>query len=568
MKLYAAFSSLVLSTTLLAQPALTPATKVFIDGNIYTMNEKQPHAEAVAVKNDKIIFIGNNVDAKKYIGKKTKIINLHGATLLPGFTDSHYHFIGVGDREMKLNLANTTNLNEFLKAVEARVAKAKPGEWILGGGWNETLWKEGIAPTRADLDRVAPNNPVYLDRTDWHCAVVNSAALKLAGIDKNTQDPFGGKIQHDPQTGEPNGLLLDAAVKMVTDHVPSATLAQMQEAMLKAQQRSFEVGLTQVQEPKGTYKHVDLYKKLYAQHLLKIRIYKAVSGPGKEADRLLRDGPIIEAYDHRFNVRAIKVVSDGALGSRGAALLAPYSDAADTTGLMTVKQDDYQRMLQKALRVGIQVQTHAIGDKANRFVLDQYQQAFEAVPVAERKYADPRWRDEHTQIVNPVDLPRFAKMGIIASMQPSHAIGDLHYASQRLGMERLKGAYAWNTLISSGVKVIGGSDAPVERGEPMIEYYGAVARKDLQGFSGEGWHPEEAVSREIALKMFTLWPAYAAFEENLRGSIEVGKLADFTILSADITKIPAQDILKTQCIMTVVGGEIVYQRSAGKSYAS
>ena len=290
-----------------------------------------------------------------------------------------------------------------------------------------------------------------------------------------------------------------------------------------------------------------------------MRIYKAVYGPGASANRLIAEGPIIGDFQNRLTVRTIKVVSDGALGSRGAALLAPYSDAPDTSGFLTVKAEDLRPMLIEALRKGIQVETHAIGDKANRFILDEYETALKAVPRADRKVANPRWRVEHAQIVNPTDIPRFAKLGIIPSMQPSHAIGDLFFAPKRLGMDRLKGAYAWESFIKSGVVVPGGSDAPVERGEPMIEFYAAVARKDQKGFSAEGWHPEEAVTRPQALKMFTVWPAYAAFEEKLRGTIELGKLADLTILSADIMTIPELEILQTKCVMTVINGEIVFE---------
>src|SRR5213076_1413087 len=256
------------------------------------------------------------------------------------------------------------------------------------------------------------------------------------------------------------------------------------------------------------------------------------------------------------------------LGSRSAALLAPYSDAPDTSGFLTVKEENLLPVLEEALRKGIQCETHAIGDWANRFVLDEYEKALQAVPRNQRKIAEPRWRIEHSQIVNPTDIPRFAKLGIIPSMQPSHAIGDLHFAPSRLGMDRLKGAYAWNSFLKAGVIIPGGSDAPVERGEPMIEFYAAVARKDVKGYSGEGWHPEEAVSRDQALKMLTIWPAYAAFEENVRGTIEVGKLADLTVLSADIMKIPEMEILKAHCVMTVIGGEIVYETTPGSAAIS
>jgi predicted amidohydrolase YtcJ len=354
-------------------------------------------------------------------------------------------------------------------------------------------------------------------------------------------------------------MLLDNAQSFVRRHVPQSAEGNEEQAAILADKRSIGLGWTQIQDPGGSYADYGLYSKLYSEGKLKIRIYKAVYGPGPEAARLLREGPVIEAYGNRLNLRAIKVVSDGALGSGGAALLAPYSDSPDSKGFLRVKDEDLIPMLKLALQKGIQVETHAIGDYANRFILDEYEKALNAVPKSERKIAEPRWRIEHAQIVNPVDIPRFAKLGIIPSMQPSHAIGDLHFAPKRLGMDRLNGAYAWNSFIKSGVIVPGGSDAPVERGEPMIEFYAAVARKDIRGYSGEGWHPEEKVTREQALKMFTVWPAYVAFEEDLRGTIEAGKLADLTVLSADIMKIPEMDILKTHCVMTVIGGEIVYE---------
>lgn len=536
-----------------------PAELVFINGNIYTVNNKQPHAEAIAVKGDRIVFVGSNAAAKKYQGQSTRVIDLHGATVVPGMTDAHYHFLGVGQREMNLNLEGITNLEDFLAKVKARVDQAKPGEWVTGRGWIETFWKPPVFPTRWDLDKVAPNNPVFLTRADGHGAVANSAALKLGNVTKDAKDPFGGQILRDKQTGEPTGMLLDNAQGFVARQIPAGTRGNDEQAAILANDRSVMLGWTQVQDPGGSYDDVELYKRLYGAGKLKIRIYKAVYGPGAPAQQLLRDGPIIEAFNNRLNVRAIKVVSDGALGSRGAALLEPYSDSPDSKGFLRVKDEDLLPMLKEALQKGIQVETHAIGDYANRFVLDEYEKALQAVPKSQRKIAEPRWRIEHSQIVNPTDIPRFAKLGIIPSMQPSHAIGDLHFAPSRLGMERLKGAYAWNSFIKTGVIVPGGSDAPVERGEPMIEFYAAIARKDIRGFSGEGWHPEERVTRDQALMMFTIWPAYVAFEENVRGSIEVGKLADLTILSADIMKIPEMEILKTRCVMTVIGGEIVYE---------
>lgn len=564
MKLFVVVLSLLLLNLLnlvTPQSRIQQADIVFKNGTIYTANDRSPKAQAVAIKADRIVYVGSNAGVQRYVGDQTRVVDLKGNTVLPGFTDSHQHLSGVGFREMTLNLEGTTSLDDFLSKLKARVDQSKPGEWVTGRGWIETHWKPPAFPTRWDLDKVSPNNPVILGRADGHGAVANSAALKIAGIDKNTPNPFGGEISKDKQTGEPNGMLLDNAQGLVRRRVPPTSRADAERAVVLGSKRNVELGWTQVQDAGGGWDEVEIFKKLYASGDIKLRIYKALHGPSANANRLINNGAIIGEFQNRLTVRTIKVVSDGALGSRGAALLSPYSDAHDTSGFLTVKTEDLRPMLIDALRKGIQVETHAIGDKANRYILDEYAVALRAVPRALRKVADPRWRVEHAQIVNPIDIPRFAKLGIIPSMQPSHAIGDLFFAPSRLGIDRLRGSYAWASFIKSGVVIPGGSDAPVERGEPMIEFYAAVARKDQKGFSGEGWHLEEAVSRAQALKMFTIWAAHAAFEEKLRGTIEVGKLADLTILSADIMTIPEAEILKTQCVMTVINGEIVFEKS-------
>jgi len=544
-----------------AKVAPEPADSVFINGNIYTVNEKQPHAEAVAVRDSRIVYVGSNQGVAAYRGPKTITIDLHGATVVPGLTDSHYHLMGVGEREVTLNLEGTTSLEDFLSKVKARVDKTESGKWVTGRGWIETFWSPQAFPTKYDLDKVSPNNPIFLERADGHGAVANSLALKIAGITKDTPNPFGGEILKDKQSGEPVGMLLDGAHELVTKHIPPGTAAEAEQALLLGVKRSIELGWCEIQNAGSVYDDIALFKKVYGEGKIKLRIYNAVYGPGPNADRFLSEGQTIGAFDDRFTMRTIKVVSDGALGSRGAALIEPYSDA-DTSGFLTVKEADLQPMLERALRLGFQVETHAIGDRANHMVLDAYERAFAAVPPAERKVREPRWRIEHAQILAPADIARFGKLGVIASMQPSHAIGDLFFAPSRLGMKRLAGAYAWQSLLKSGATVIGGSDAPVERGEPMIEFYAAVARKSTKGFTGEGWHPEEAVTREQALKMFTISPAYAAFQEKEKGTIEPGKLADLTILSNDIMKIPEAEILKTRCVMTVIGGEVVYDGRA------
>ena len=540
-----------------------PADILFKNGNIYTVNSDDPRAEAIAVKYGKIVFVGLNTDAKRFEVKGVKIVDLKGRTVVPGMADAHYHLSGVGFREMNLNLEGTTSLQDFLAKVKARADKTKAGDWVTGRGWIETFWTPQAFPTRADLDKIAPNNPVVLARADGHASVANSAALKLANIDRNTEAPFGGEILKDA-SGEPNGMLIDRAQGLVSKLLPARTAEDYEQALILGAKRSVELGWTQIQNAGTDWREVEMLKKLYEQNKIKLRIYEAIRGPGPDAAELIKKGPQIGLYDRRLTIRTIKVSIDGALGSRGAGLLENYADH-DTNGLLMYKESDVVPMLRDALRKGIQIETHAIGDRANRTILDWYERALGEVSAMERyDRNDPRWRIEHAQIVDPADFTRFKKLNIIPSMQPSHAIGDLHFAPKRLGLERLNGAYAWQTFIKQGSMVAGGSDAPVERGEPMIEFYAAVARKDQKGFSGEGWHPEQKVSRDDALKMFTLWAAFAAFEEKLRGSLEVGKFADLTVLSADIMQIPEAEILKTKCVMTVIAGEVVFGEAPKK----
>lgn len=532
---------------------------VFINGNIYTMNERQPRAEAIAVKGERIVFVGSNADAKKFQPPETKTIDLAGKTVVPGLTDSHCHIFGIGEREMNLNLEGANTLEDFLARVKERVAKAEPGKWITGRGWIETFWKPPQFPTRADLDKIAPDNPVFLTRADGHAAIANSAALRIAKIDKETPNPFGGEILREKQTGEATGMLLDHAQSLVGKNIPAPTEGERREAFVVGVKRELSLGWCEIQNAGSNLDDLPPMRQALEAGQCKLRVYNAVYSPGPAGAALLRDGPALNQFDHHFTQRTIKVVFDGALGSRGAALLEPYSDAPETSGYLTQKEAELQPIFEEALRRGIQIETHAIGDRANRLILDLYEKAMKNVPPEQRKIREPRWRVEHAQILSAQDLPRFSKLGVIASMQPSHAISDLFFAPSRLGKERLAGAYAWQSLLKSGAVVTGGSDAPVERGEPMIEFYAAVARKSIKGESADGWHPEQAVSREQALRMFTLSPAYAAFEEKDKGSIEIGKLADLTVLSKDIMKIPASEILATTCAMTVIGGEVVYE---------
>jgi len=531
---------------------------LLFNGNVYMVNEKQPHAEAIAVKQGRIVFVGSDEAAKKFHAKRT--IDLHEHTVVPGLTDSHCHIFGIGERELSLNLEGTNTLENFLAKVKDRVAKTEKGKWITGRGWIETFWRPPRFPTRQELESVAADHPLFLTRADGHAAIANSAALKIAKIDKNTPNPFGGEILKDKMTGEPTGMLLDHAQELVAKNIPPSTAAEREQALLTGINREIGLGWCEIQNAGSHKDDVDLIKKVYADGKAKIRFINCVYGLGEDAQNFLKEGATLNGFNHHFTQRTIKVIFDGALGSRGAALLKPYNDAPDTSGYLTAKPEEPRPMFEEALRRGIQVETHAIGDRANRQILDLYEAAFKVVPPDQRRIKEPRWRVEHAQIVDPADIPRFAKLGVIPSMQPSHAISNLFFAPARLGMDRLADAYAWQSFLKSGSIICGGSDAPVERGEPMIEFYAAVSRKSIKGESGDGWHPEQAVSREQALKMFTIWPAYAAFEEKEKGSVEVGKLADFTVLSQDIMKIPEPEILKTRVEMTIIGGEIVYQR--------
>jgi len=396
-----------------------------------------------------------------------------------------------------------------------------------------------------------------LKRADGHALVANSQALQRAGIDRNTRDPPGGSLLRDA-TGMPTGMLIDNAMSLVERLLPPPSAQETARALEVGARRSVQLGWTQLQIAGNSFGEVEQLCRLYAAGRIQLRLYDAIDGPSADADRLLREGADPQHCGGKLVVRAIKLYIDGALGSRGAALLEPYSDSPGSRGLLVNQPDRLFPLLTAALRRGIQVETHSIGDRGNRIMLDLYARAFAAVPASERAVAEPRWRIEHAQILNPADISRFAQLGVIASMQPSHAISDSFFAPARLGPERLAGAYAWHSLLESGAIVAGGSDAPVEKGDPLVEFYAAVARRSLQGFVDANWHPEQRVSRAEALKMFSVAPAYAAFQERDRGSIEPGKLADFTVLSTDIMTVPEPQILRSHVMMTIIGGAVAY----------
>jgi predicted amidohydrolase YtcJ len=532
------------------------AALILSNGNIYTAAEGQPRAQAVVIVEGRITFVGVTADALRR-APGARRIDLRGATVLPGLTDAHAHLADIGGRELTFNLEGTPSLQELKNKVRERASRTGAEEWLFGRGWLESRWLPPEFPTRKDLDEAAPTRPVVLKRADGHALVANSLALRRAGIDRNTADPPGGRILKDT-SGEPTGMLIDNAQGLVLRLIPPPTDELRVKQLEVGAQRSVRLGWTQLQIAGNSFHEVDLLCQLYRQGRIQLRLYDAINGPGADATRLLSEGPSLQRCGAKLTVRGIKLYIDGALGSRGAALLAPYSDAPDTRGLLVNNEATLFPILTAALRRGVQIETHAIGDRGNRMMLDLYERAFAAVPVSQRAVAEPRWRIEHAQVLTPADIPRFARLGVIASMQPSHAIGDLYFAPSRLGPDRLAGAYAWRSLLDSGAIVAGGTDAPVEKGDPLIEFYAAVARKSLQGFADANWHLEQRVSRAQALRMLSLLPAYAAFQEKERGSIEPGKLADFTILSNDIMTVPEAEILRTHVLMTLIGGEVVY----------
>lgn len=522
-------------------------------GPIYTGVEATPTAETVQVRGGRIVYVGPAAGAPDAAG--LEVVDLRGAAMFPGFTDGHAHLDGIGWRELTLNLEGSTSAADAMARLAAW-AQTHPDGPIVGRGWIETHWPEGRFLTAADLDAAAPGRIVLLSRADGHAVVASSAALNAAGIDSATQAPTGGEILKGPD-GRPTGLLVDAAEQLVARLTPQADPEATREAYRAGFRVEAAYGWTGVHFMSAPWKDIPLLEQMARDGEAPLRVYNSVTPDG--ASELIAGGSRNVA-DGRIITRAIKYYADGALGSRGAALFAPYSDRPDTTGLMQITREEILPLYQAALRGGIQVATHAIGDRGNASVAEWYAEALQDVPAAERPNGqDVRWRIEHAQILRPSDYGAFHDLPIIASMQPSHAIGDLHFAPARLGDDRLDGAYAWHSLADMGVIVVGGSDAPVERGAPLIEFYAAVARRDLQGFQGPDWRPQEAVDRATALKMFTLWPAYASFRETELGTIEVGKRADFTAFDVDLMTAPFADIPNGKATLTVVDGVIVHR---------
>lgn len=538
-----------------------PPDAIFHNATIYTGVDGQLPATAVSIKDGRIVEVGAAEELLKSAGEGTETIDLAGAFLYPGFTDAHAHLYGIGEREQMLNLDKVASIAELVKVVEEAAKAAPAGQFLYGRGWIETHWPEKRFPTRADIDAVTGVRPVVLERADGHAMLANTAALKAVGLDgKPTTQPAGGRIEVDAQ-GLPTGMLIDHAMGPMAALATAPTDAQVRATYAKAMAREVGLGWTGLHNMSAIGPHMATLNSMTAAGDVTLRIYNAVDGAA--FDMMTEGGLWGVSPDGLVSTKAIKLYMDGALGSRGALLSAPYSDQPAISGLQTADEAATLAILKKAFDANIQVAFHAIGDEGNRLVLNWMDKTFADAGVSgpDKKGEDRRWRIEHSQILHVEDIPRFKALGVIPSMQPSHAIGDLYFAPARLGPDRLAGAYAWRALIDAGSIIAGGSDAPVEQGDPRIEFYAAVARKDLKGASGEGWHPEQAVTRAEALKMFTLWPAIASFREKDLGTIEPGKLADFTGFTGDIMVVPEADILTVEPAITVVNGKVVYSRA-------
>ena len=531
---------------------------VITGGRIYTGDPAQPVVEAVSVDwhTGRIVAAGTLDSARVSVSSTARVIDLKGAAMFPGFTDAHAHLLGIGQRELTLNLEGSASLAAMLERLSAWAASHPGDRALVGRGWIETHWPEKRFPTRQDLDRVVSDRPVILSRADGHAVVVNSAALRAVGITRSTAAPSGGEILKD-SAGEPTGMLIDAADSLIGPLIP----ADSDEARNRALDAAFKIyagygwtGLHNMSVGDGERRTLEARA---AQGRVPLRVYNALTP--EAGRRLFAESIAMGRDDGRLITRAIKYYADGALGSRGAALFEPYADRPDTTGLMQTNAAEMVPIYAEALRKGVQITTHAIGDRGNAEVLDWYEAALKSVVIGERSVANPRFRIEHAQVLRLSDIPRFKQLGVIPSMQASHAIGDLYFAPARLGDARLDGAYAWKRLIEAGAIIPGGTDAPVERGDPLIEFYAAVARRDLNGFQGPDWRADQAVDRETALKMFTAWPAYASFRENELGMIREGYRADFSVFSVDLMTAPLADIPKGRALMTVVDGGIVFR---------
>ncbi len=535
------------------QAPAAPADLVVTNGRIYTADGARPVVDAIAIRGGRIVFAGDRNGARALTGAATQVLDLQGRTAIPGMTDAHGHVAGLGQSLQNVDLVGTTSYDQVIARVVEKARTTPKGQWITGRGWDQNDWGDTRWPTLDALSRAVPDHPVWLERIDGHAALGNALALQKAGVTKDTRDPSGGQVLRDAQ-GNPSGVFVDNAQGLVERAIPAATRAQVKEAIKLAIEEMHKWGLTGIHDAGASATVLELYEELGREGALDIRMYAMISDDARTIDAWFRRGPQSGLYDGMLWVRSIKLYQDGALGSRGAALLEPYADAAGN-GLLVSAPEHIQDVATRALRAGFQVNTHAIGDRGNRLVLDSYEAALKAAPTA-----DHRFRVEHAQIIHSDDIPRFAALGVIPSMQASHQTSDMYWAGVRLGETRLRGAYAWRSLLDAGSIIPNGSDFPVEYVNPLISFHSAVSRQDARNWPAGGWYPEQRMTRDEALKSMSLWPAYAAFQEAELGSLTPGKRADFVVLDQDIMRVPDAMLLDTHVLSTWVGGRKVYER--------
>jgi predicted amidohydrolase YtcJ len=537
------------------RPAPQPADLIVTNARIYTVDDSHPFVSALAVRDGRVQFIGSVAEAMLLRGPSTRVLDATGKTVIPGMTDAHAHLFGLGEFLRSIDLTDTRSFDEIVSRVAAKVGETPSGRFIVGRGWDQNKWGDTRFPTHDALSRISPNNPVVLERIDGHAKLVNAAAMKLAGITAATKDPAGGRLERTAN-GEPTGVLIDNAMALIDRVTPPMAHDEMKSAALAAIAESNKYGITALHDPGETRDVLDLFEELAKANTFNLRVYAMIGDDSATIEHYFQRGPQSGLYDNHLWIRSIKLYADGALGSRGAALLDPYSDDPKNVGLLKSTQAHLTDVSTRALRNGFQVATHAIGDRGNRVALDAYQTALKAVPTV-----DHRFRIEHVQVLDHADVPRFAQMGIIPSMQAVHQTSDMYWAPTRLGYARTLEAYAWRSLLNTGVIIPNGSDFPVERVNPLYSFHAAVSRQDDNGWPPGGWFPAQLMTRDEALKAMTIWPAFAAFQENELGSLTPGKLADFVILDRDIMTVPDGDILGTTVLATYIGGRAVFERS-------
>jgi predicted amidohydrolase YtcJ len=534
---------------------------IFINGNIYRVSNEDI-VEALAVTDGKISAFGSSEEMLSLKGNKTKVIDLRGNTMSPGLIDTHAHFLGIGYAKLDLNLMDATSYEELIDLVQQKVKTLDPGVWILGRGWHQDKWDSITAPivngfpTHHKLSEISPNHPVFLKHASGHAALANARAMEIAGVDASIEFDDGGEVFKDLD-GNPTGIFNETAQGLIGAYIPNKDPQRDQLAFEESIKECLRNGITSFHDAGVSMKTLDLYKQNLEEGRLRLRLYTMLSGSDDALlEHYFENGPEIGLGNDFLTIRSIKLYSDGALGSRGAWLIEPYSDMPGESGHSTTPVDKIYQICEKALQEGFQVCTHAIGDRANREVLNQYEKAFSSIDC---NSADYRFRVEHAQHLDPEDIPRFNEMGVIPAIQAIHMSSDRPWAIDRLGLKRIEdGAYVWQKLLKTGAKVINGTDAPVEPVNPIDCFFASVTRKTLKGVPPGGYEPEQKMTRMQALRSYTLDAAFGAFEEDVKGSIDLGKYADFTIYNQNIMVVPEDEILNTKVIMTVVDGDIVY----------